>query len=281
MTEGIETPVVETPVEDFVNPNGTFKEGWRSHMGEGMEENETLGRFANVQNLAKTVVQQQRQIGLDKLPIPNEHSTPEEWNDVYTKLGRPESADAYSFSTPENLPENFKMDEEFIGQAREKAFELGMNGKQFSELVNMVAGRDLKNFKNAAEQAEHDKAEARTQLETDWGLKFNRNLDLANQYIRKFTPADVDGEVSADRQELLDLVGNSPAFAKHAARVAEQIGESTDVRSELHTPEEAQSKIDELMNRPEYLDAKHSNHKNIVNQVFRLRQEMFPEKATG
>ena len=287
MTEGIDTPVVETPVVDavvdFVNPNGTFKEGWRSHMGEGMEKDETLGRFANVQNLAKTVVSQQRQIGLDKIAIPNEQSSPEEWSEVFTKLGRPETADSYTFEAPKELPEGFQIDESYVKTARDAAFELGINDKQFAGLVNFVVNKDVGVFKKDAEQAKHDKAEATSQLETDWGLKFTRNMDLANEYIRKFTPPDVDGEVSPDRQALLDLVGNSPVFARHAAMVAEKITESSgiDVRSTLNTPEEAQSKIEELMARPEYADAGHANHKNIVAQVTRLFQEKYPDKKPG
>ena len=35
-------------------------------------------------------------IGQDKLVIPNNNSTDDQWNEVYAKLGRPESADKYT-----------------------------------------------------------------------------------------------------------------------------------------------------------------------------------------
>jgi hypothetical protein len=35
-------------------------------------------------------------IGQDKVVIPNKNSTEDQWNEVYDKLGRPESADKYT-----------------------------------------------------------------------------------------------------------------------------------------------------------------------------------------
>ena len=35
-------------------------------------------------------------IGQDKVAVPNKNSTEDQWNEVYDKLGRPESADKYS-----------------------------------------------------------------------------------------------------------------------------------------------------------------------------------------
>ena len=37
-------------------------------------------------------------IGQDKVVIPTKNSTEEAWNEVYDKLGRPESADKYSLN---------------------------------------------------------------------------------------------------------------------------------------------------------------------------------------
>ena len=39
---------------------------------------------------------QQKMIGQDKVVIPTNNSTEEAWNEVYDKLGRPESAEKYS-----------------------------------------------------------------------------------------------------------------------------------------------------------------------------------------
>jgi hypothetical protein len=37
-------------------------------------------------------------IGSDKIPVPNKYATDEDWQAVYSKLGRPESPDAYEFN---------------------------------------------------------------------------------------------------------------------------------------------------------------------------------------
>ena len=48
-------------------------------------------------------------IGQDKVAVPNKNSTEDQWNEVYSKLGRPETPDKYSLNVESdvvNMDEN-------------------------------------------------------------------------------------------------------------------------------------------------------------------------------
>ena len=49
-------------------------------------------------HLAKSYINATQMIGKDKVAVPNKNSTEDQWNEVYDKLGRPESADKYSLN---------------------------------------------------------------------------------------------------------------------------------------------------------------------------------------
>jgi len=42
-------------------------------------------------------------IGQDKVVIPNNNSTDDQWSEVYSKLGRPETADQYKLNVKSDV----------------------------------------------------------------------------------------------------------------------------------------------------------------------------------
>ena len=66
----------------------------------------------------------------NRISVPNDKSTPEEWNKFYSKLGRPEAIDKYTI--PEGLEET-----ELLTNFKQLAFDKGLNDKQFNEIVDM------------------------------------------------------------------------------------------------------------------------------------------------
>ena len=72
-------------------------------------------------------------IGQDKVAIPNNNSTEEAWNEVYDKLGRPESAEKYNLSFKS---EDFPLDEGQIKTFAEQSHKLGLNNKQAQGILD-------------------------------------------------------------------------------------------------------------------------------------------------
>ena len=63
----------------------------------------SLKNFTDAGSLAKSFVHAQRMIGAEKLPLPGKSATEDEWNTIYSKLGRPDSAADYQVEGVQNL----------------------------------------------------------------------------------------------------------------------------------------------------------------------------------
>ena len=93
-----QTTTNDNPVENTILGSGSDNQGdWRSSLPDELKNDATLQNFKDVESLAKTVVHQQKVLG-SRIPIPK---TDEERSELYTKLGRPESGEAYDFTIPE------------------------------------------------------------------------------------------------------------------------------------------------------------------------------------
>ena len=82
---------------------------WKESISEVYRNDPSIEKFTEIDALAKSYINATKMIGQDKLVIPTNNSTEEHWDEVYTKLGRPESADKYSLDAKSevvNLDEN-------------------------------------------------------------------------------------------------------------------------------------------------------------------------------
>jgi hypothetical protein len=95
-----QTTTNDNPVENTILGSGSDNQGdWRSSLPDELKNDATLQNFKDVESLAKTVVHQQKVLG-SRIPIPK---TDEERSELYTKLGRPESGEAYDFTIPDTM----------------------------------------------------------------------------------------------------------------------------------------------------------------------------------
>ena len=62
---------------------------------EELRNEPSLRTFTDPGALAKSYVNAQRMIGADKIAIPSKSATPDEWREVYTKLGAPTEVGGY------------------------------------------------------------------------------------------------------------------------------------------------------------------------------------------
>lgn len=62
---------------------------WRDTLPDELKMDASLLKFNDIPSLAKSYVNAQRLIGADKIALPGEHATDDEWSEVYDRLGRP------------------------------------------------------------------------------------------------------------------------------------------------------------------------------------------------
>jgi uncharacterized protein YoaH (UPF0181 family) len=94
-----EPTVLETPAEVAQGGSGN---DFLQMVPEELREHPSLSPIKDVENLARSYVNAQRLIGADKIPVPV-NPTDEDLDNIYNRLGRPESVDGYEIAVDGNI----------------------------------------------------------------------------------------------------------------------------------------------------------------------------------
>ena len=105
--EKTETSTENTkPVEATIAPSTETQPAaktWKEAISEEFRNDPNIEKFTEIDALAKSYINATQMIGKDKVAVPNKNSTDDQWNEVYDKLGRPESADKYSLNAKSEM----------------------------------------------------------------------------------------------------------------------------------------------------------------------------------
>ena len=231
---------VDTPAAPAMDAND-----WRSSLPEDLRGNATLQNYKGVEDLAKAHVHAQRLIGAEKIPLPGKDASPDDWNAVWNRLGRPENADGYQL--PEDLmPEGVELDSTLTKTYLEKFHEAGLSQKQ-AEHILRSHGTVIKEMIDAQEQSHKESIDmGRSTLRKEWGRAYDQNLDHARKQIREFGSPELQARFT-DEALLAD-----PALTRMLATIGTHMrGDigfgAANSDSRAMSPDQAQTKINELM----------------------------------
>jgi hypothetical protein len=127
---------------------------------EGFKEEKALNNFNNMEDFVKSYLHAQKLVGADKIPVPNKHATEEDWNEVFKRLGAPDTPDGYKYNIKDQ-----ELDQTQVKEFNKAAHQLGLLPKQAEGLIKFY---NEMNGNNAASQEE---AAAQAQLQTETELK--------------------------------------------------------------------------------------------------------------
>ena len=132
-------------------------------------------------------------------------------------LAPPETADGYEFKKPEG----FMASDDELARFKSKAFESGLNQKQFGELMEFNATSQKEAFEKlnqtiAAKQQEGEKA-----LKTEWGAEYDKKLESAKSVLNHEKVADPEFKKFLEDTRL----GDNPQIIKFFAKMSELISE--------------------------------------------------------
>lgn len=200
----------------MVGSEGALAENWREGLPESIRGEKCLDSIKTIGTLAQSYVHAQHAIGSNKVAIPGENATPEEWNAFYKACGRPDTEDAYKHDGVK-LPEGIVLDEEQVKEFRKFAFEHGMSQKAFEAALAFDAGRVEKMQKQAAAAHEAEYNETLTKLRSEFGGRMETVVAQCNKAMETFGLTEVLRE-----KGLL----NNYTIIKALAGIGERIGES-------------------------------------------------------
>src|SRR6056300_2091733 len=149
-TETVTQPTAQTPITN----------SWKDSISEEFRQDPNIAKFTEIDALAKSYINATRMIGQDKVAVPNNNSTDDQWNEVYDKLGRPESADKYKL---EVQSETAPLDEGAIKSFAENAHKLGLNNRQAQGILEYYK----ESMEGSAHQAKIDTETSQAQAEQE------------------------------------------------------------------------------------------------------------------
>lgn len=209
-----ETQVIQTSVDTQDNTN-MFRYSDSTPMTEFFRDypqyaqNPNFNKYSTVKAFAEGHEALLSKLGTS-VNIPTETSTPEQWNEFYTKLGRPESADKYTFE--DNLPEGLEIDEKLDADYRALAFEIGLTSNQAQKLRAFYNGAVETAYNANQKDVQTRLAEATekaiTEIKDMWGADYKAKTKIAMNTARS-----VLSQATLDYLDATGL-GNNPKLIK-------------------------------------------------------------------
>ena len=234
------------------------------------KEEKALQNFQDMKGFVKSYLHSQKLVGADKIPVPNKHATDEDWNEVYTRLGKPESPDGYKFNLPKD---NNKLDDNSLKAFSEQAHKLGLLPHQADGIIKYY-----NELANAAEvdtnsKAETSRLQAEEALRKEFGPAYNNKLNAAKNLASATLGSDfLSNSVIKDGSKL----GDNPTVVKAFADLAGKLSEDTIVKGDspsYMTVKEIDQQLDKIRQPGSaYWDKTHPNHNAAVQEAYKLQE---------
>ena len=180
-------PPPQTAPFDFktmLGDAGEFSANWRDGLPEEIRGERCLDNIKNIGALANSYVHAQRAIGANKVALPNENSTEEDWAAFYKACGRPDGENDYT-TDGVKLPEGITLDADKVNEFRKFAFANGFNQKMFNAALAFDVERVQRQSAEAEAAAQVEYNETLTKLKTD-----ETSGELRRQYGNDFATMD-------------------------------------------------------------------------------------------
>ena len=242
---------------------------WKDSISEVYRNDPNIEKFTEIDALAKSYINATRMIGQDKVAVPNENSTDDQWNEVYAKLGRPESADKYKLDVKS---ESVPIEDGAIKQFAETSHKLGLNNKQAQGILEYYKSIMEGSVQQSKIDTETAQAQAEQQLRQEWGKTFDENVKKAGSIAKANLGVDVLDMQLKDGTRL----GDHPEVIKGFAKIADMMSEDKIVSTESENVDQGrdlEQEISRIMNdrTGPYWNKGHPEHDKIVQQVYTLR----------
>ena len=259
----------DTPVSPTTETQPVAKT-WKEAISEEFRNDPNIEKFTEIDALAKSYINATQMIGKDKVAVPNKNSTDDQWNEVYDKLGRPESAEKYSLNAKSEV---VPIDDNAIKQFAENAHQLGLNNKQAQGILEFYKN----NMEGMAQQAKVDtetaQVQSEQQLRQEWGREFDTNIKKAGALAKaNMNPEILDMQLKDGMR-----LGDHPEIIKGFAKIAGMMSEDKIVSTEsenVSSNTDVETEISDIMNNKDgpYWNKSHPDHDKMVQQVYTLRE---------
>ena len=263
------TTIASTPISSTTE-QPKVATSWKEAISEEFRQDPNIEKFTEIDALAKSYINATKMIGQDKVAVPNKNSTEDQWNEVYDKLGRPESADKYSLDVKSDV---VPFDDGAVKQFAENAHKLGLSNKQAQGVLEFYKTSMEGTAQQSKVDTETAQVQAEQELRQEWGREFESNVQRAGALAKaNMNPDILDLELKSGIR-----VGDHPELIKGFAKIASMMSEDKIVSPEsdgTNKSSDIESEISTITNNTDgpYWNKGHPDHDKVVQQVYTLRE---------
>lgn len=213
-------------------------DAWRATLPEAERALAKTKGWAKPDDVFKSYANLEKLVGGDKIPAPKNPDDTEGYERIYKALGKPEAPDGYKLPIPDGS------DGEFAKTAAGMFHKAGLGAKQAEVLA--TEWNALQTAQAAAIEKAHAVKAAQDlgELKTDWGDKYDANLEMGRRAAKQFgldTPMLEKIERAVGTKPLMTLLN------KIGAGLAEDTFEGGGSGSTFkQSPEQARARLDSL-----------------------------------
>lgn len=264
------TETTQQPVSSTTTQTNTVAKSWKDTISEEFRNDPNIAKFTEIDALAKSYINATRMIGSDKVVIPNQNSTEDQWNEVYSKLGRPESPDKYKFDVKSEV---IPFDDNAIKQYADNVHKLGLNNKQAQGILEFYKNSMEQSAKQSQIDMETAREQSQQQLRQEWGRAYDDNLKKAGAVAKaNLNPQILDMQLKDGSR-----LGDNPEIIKGFAKIANLLSEDSMVSTEsesVNQGKDLETEISRITNDKSnpYWNKSHPDHTKMVQQVLTLRE---------
>ena len=246
------------------------QESWKTGISEAYRNDPNIEKFTEIDALAKSYINATHMIGKDKVAVPNQNSTEEQWNEVFDKLGRPASADKYILDFKSDV---VPLNEGDIKQFADNAHKLGLSNKQAQGVLEFYKNNMEGQAQQSKVNTETSQVQAEQELRKEWGREFEANVKRAGALAK----ANLNTEILDLELKNGMRVGDHPELIKGFAKIASMMSEDKIVSPESDSTNKSadiESQISSITNNRQgpYWNKNHPDHDKSVQQVYTLRE---------
>ena len=143
---------------------------------EKYKDEKALANFTSMDDFVKSYLSAQRLVGANKVAIPNKMATDEDWEEVYSKLGRPSKPEDYKYSFGEE-----EIDQNALKNFNETAHRIGLLPKQAERIIKFYNEMNTQAEVDNQKLFEEKQTVAMTDLKKEFGPTYTKRLDQAKK----------------------------------------------------------------------------------------------------
>ena len=268
-TESVVQNTEATPQQTVLTETEQTKEvNFKDLIPENFREEKSLENFNNMEDFVKSYLHAQKMVGADKIPVPNKHSTDEDWNEVFKRLGAPSDPNDYKYDFKDQ-----EMDQGQVQEFNKTAHRLGLLPKQAEGLIKFYNEMNANNATSQEEAAAVSQMNVEAELKKEFGPQFNKRLDQAKRLaVNSLGQEFLENTYLKDGSRLGDNLQVIKAFSDLADKLSEDPIIQGDGSSYM-TAKDIEKEITELTQEGSaYWDKTHINHQKSVDEVLKLRE---------